>query len=83
MIFSIIFEIKGSGDMGRQFFGSVFEPFLNNGFNSAILQSFGNVEYFIDRLKIWERGLAKIVAPSFENLSDRLSKPAALFSSIF
>ena len=52
-------------------------------YHSHILQSFGNVEYFIDRLQIWERGLAKIVAPSFKNLPDRLSKPAALFSSMF
>ena len=68
--------------MGRKFLGSVFEPLLNNGFNLAILQSFPNVEYFIDRLEIWERGLAKIVVPSFKNLPDKLSKLAALFSSM-
>ena len=48
--------------------GSVFEPFLNSGFNFAILQSDGNIEYFIDKLQIWEMGLAKTVAPSFKNL---------------
>ena len=48
--------------MGRQFFGSVFEPLLNNGLNLAILQSFGNIEYFIEKLQIWERVLHKIVA---------------------
>ena len=57
--------------------GSVFEPFLNSGFNFAILQSDGNIEYFIDKLQIWEMGLAKTVAPSFKNLPDRLSRPAA------
>ena len=36
--------------------------------------------YFIDRLQICEIGLAKTLAPSFKNLPDRLSKPAALFS---
>ena len=55
--------------------------FLNSGFNFAILQSDGNIEYLIDKLQIWEMGLAKIVAPSFKNLPDRLSRPAALFSS--
>ena len=48
--------------------GSVFEPFLNSGFNFAILQSDGNIEYFTDKLQIWEMGLAKTVAPSFKNL---------------
>ena len=70
-------ETKGSKDIGRQFLGSVFKPFLNSGFNFAILQSDGNIEYFIDKLQIWEMGLAKTVAPSFKNLPDRLSRPAA------
>ena len=47
--------------------GSVFESFLNSGFNFAILQSGGNIEYFIDTLQIWEVGLPKTVAPSFKN----------------
>ena len=59
---------------------SVFEPFLNSGFNFAVLQPDGNNECFIDKLQIWEMGLAKTVAPSFKNLPDRLSRPAALFS---
>ena len=59
---------------------AVFEPFLNSGFNFAILQLDGNIEYFIDKLQIWEIGLAKTVAPSFKNLPDRLSRPTALFS---
>ena len=50
--------------------GSVFEPFLNSGFNFAILHSDGNIEYFTDKLQIWEMGLAKTVAPSFKNLPD-------------
>ena len=45
--------------------GSPFEPHLNSGFNFAILQSDSNIEYFIDKLHIWEMGLAKTVAPSF------------------
>ena len=61
--------------------GAVFEPFLNGGFNFSILQSNGNIEHFIDKLQIWEMSLAKTVAQSFKNLPDRLSRPAALFSS--
>ena len=61
--------------------GSVFEPFLNSDFNFAILQSDGNIEYLIDKLQIWEIGLAITVAASFRSLPDRLSKPAALVSS--
>ena len=61
--------------------GAAFEPFLNNGFNFAILQLDVNIEYFIDKLQIWEIGLTKTVAPSFKNLPDRLSRPTALFSS--
>ena len=45
--------------------GSAFEPHLNSGFNFAILQSDSNIEYFIDKLHIWEMGLAKTVTPSF------------------
>ena len=47
--------------------GSVFESFLNSGFNFAILLSDGNIEYFIDKLQIWEMGLPKTVALSFKN----------------
>ena len=61
--------------------GADFEPFLNSGFNFTISQSGENIEYFIVRLHILEMGLAITVAPSFENLSDRLSRPGASFSS--
>ena len=61
--------------------GAVFEPFLNSGFSFTILQTDGNIEYFINKLQIWEIGLAIRVLPSFKNLPDRLSRPRALFSS--
>ena len=35
----------------------------------------------MDKLQVWEMGLAKTVAPSFKNLPGRLSSPAALFPS--
>ena len=63
--------------------GAVFEPFLNSGLNLSVLQSDWNIEYFIDKLQIWEMVLAKTVAPSCKNLPDRLSSPAALFSFKF
>ena len=57
------------------------EPFLYNGFNFAIWQSVGKIEYFMKRLHILEIGFARIFAPSFKNFPERLSIPAAL--SIF
>ena len=66
--------------MGRLFLGAALEPFLNNGFNLAILQSVGKCEYFIDKLHICDIGLAKTAAPSFRNFPDKLSIPAALSS---
>ena len=38
--------------MGRQFWGAVFEPFLNNIAHIAMLQSVGNIEYFTEKLQI-------------------------------
>ena len=57
--------------------GAVFESILNSGFNFTLLQSNGNIEYFIDKLKIWETSLAKTAALSFKNLPDRLSRAGA------
>ena len=45
--------------------GAVYEYFLDGGFNFAILQSDGNIEYFKDKLQIWGTGFHKIVARSF------------------
>ena len=67
--------------MGPYCLGAGFELFLNSGLNFAVLQSDWNIEYFMDKLQIWEMGLAKEVAPSFKNLPDTLSRAAALFSS--
>ena len=43
----------------------------------AILQSKGNFERFIERLHNFDIGKAKTTAPSFKNLPDKLSIPAA------
>ena len=57
--------------------GAVFEPFLKSGLNFTILQSDRYIEYFIDKLQIWEMGLAKTVAPSFR--MSQTNYPNALF----
>ena len=69
--FSIVLETRGSKEKEAIRFGAVFETFVNSGFNLAILQLDGNTKYFIDMLQIWKMGLAKTVAPSFKNLSDK------------
>ena len=43
----------------------------------AILQYKGKFERFIERLHSFDIGKAKTAAPSFENLPDKLSIPAA------
>ena len=57
---------------------SVLEPFLKSGLTFTILQLLGNKIDLIERLQSWKIGLAKISAPSFRNLPDKLSMPAAL-----
>ena len=69
----MIFEIKGSNEIGRKFLGSVLQLFLNNGFNLAIWQSLGKMEYLMKRLHILEIGFARIFAPSFKTFRERLS----------
>ena len=43
----------------------------------AILQSKGNFQRFIERLHSFDISKAKTTAPSFRNLPDKLSIPAA------
>ena len=45
--------------------------------NLAILQSKGNSERFIESLHSFDSGKAKTTAPSFKNLPDKFSVPAA------
>ena len=47
----------------------------------AVLQSKGNFEHFIERLHSFDIGKVKRAAPSFENLSDKLSI-SATFSGL-
>ena len=57
----------------------LFLTLLHNGLSLAILQSKGNFECFIKRLHSFDIGKAKTTAPSFKNLPDDLSTPAAFF----
>ena len=43
----------------------------------AILQTKGNFEHFIERLHSFDNGQTKTADPSFKNLKDKLSVPAA------
>ena len=54
------------------------EPFLKCGLTFATLQLPGNELSLIERLQSWDIGFAKISAPTFRNLPDKLSMPTAL-----
>ena len=73
----MILEITGSKKIGLWFDGLVFLPFLNIGVSFTTLQALGNTPREIDRLQRAETGLARMSAPSFKNLPESLSIPAA------
>ena len=54
------------------------EPFLKSGLIFTILQLLGNELSLIQWLQSCKIGLAKISAPSFRNLRDKLTRPTAL-----
>ena len=56
---------------------------LKIGFSLVTLQSLGKTHCEIERLQSAEIGFANILAPSFKNLPESLSTPAALELSIF
>ena len=63
--------------LGLKFSGFAFDPFLYNGFNLAILQLLGKSPEEMEILNISAIGFARIFAPSFKNLPEILSIPAA------
>ena len=65
-------------EMGLKFSKLALNPFLLKGFNLAILQSFGKSPEEIGVLHISAMGFARVFAPSFKNLPEILSIPAAL-----
>ena len=64
--------------MGQYFGGSILEPFLESGLTFTILQLPGNELSLIERLQSWDIARAKILAPFFRNLPDKLPMPTAL-----
>ena len=63
--------------MGLKFSGLVLDLILCNGFNLPILQSLGKSSEEMEILHIFAIGFARIFAPSFKNLPEILSIPAA------
>ena len=62
--------------------GHFLFPFLKIGFSFATLQASGKTACEIERLNE-EIGFANMLVPSFRNLPETLSTPAALELSIF
>ena len=81
-ILSITFDICGKREMGLKFSGLVQDPFLYNDFNLAILQSLGKSPEEMEILHVFAKGFARIFAPSFKNLPEILTIPAAFEMSI-
>ena len=61
--------------------GSILDSFLKIGFNFAYLHGSGKIFDFMERLHVSVTGFAKMTAPSFKNLPERLSTPAHSFST--
>ena len=76
MVFSIILDTTVNSEMDLQYFGSLFEPFVNRGFSFAILHSSGSKDCFIDKFTRLHRGNSKTSAPSFKNFEDIPSRIA-------
>ena len=74
----MILEIKGSSNIGLQFKGLVLDPFLNKGFNFAILKQSGKLPDLIDRLHSSLMVFDKTCEPSFRKQPKKSSIPAAL-----
>ena len=74
----MILEITSSNDIGLYFEGLVLDPFLNKGFNFAILQESEKLPNLIERLHSSLIGFDKTCEPSFRKRPERSSIPAAL-----
>ena len=75
IILSIISDKMETSEMVLQFWGSVLEPFIKSGLTLAI----SKLELsLIERFQSLEIDLAKILAPPFKNLPDKLLNPAVL-----
>ena len=80
---SMIFQTDAGNKIGLLLVGSVFFPFLKIGFSFATLQAFRKNSCEIERSHCAEIDLDNMLAPSFKNLQEIVSTPAALELSIF
>ena len=74
----MIFDIKGSNEIGRKFPEGAVEPYSYNGSSLTTWQSVQKTKYFMESLHILEIGFARIFASSCKNFPERLSIPAVL-----
>ena len=79
----MIFQTDAGNKIGLLLVGSVFFPFLKIGFSFATLQAFRKNSCEIERSHCAEIDLDNMLAPSFKNLQEIVSTPAALELSIF
>ena len=73
----MVFEIDGSNEIGLRLEGSVFFPFLKISFSFATLQALGKTPCEIERLQSAEMDFTDMLSPSFKNLPENVSTPAA------
>ena len=83
-ILSSTFDISGRKEIGRQFLGSVQEPFLKSDFNFAISKTSRNLLKEIKRLHSCVIGVVNNDAPSLRKIPKRSSMPGTLpLSKVF
>ena len=68
--------------MGLKFSGLVLDPFLYNGFSLTVLVLLRKSPEEMEILHIFAIGFGRIFAPSFKNIPEFLSIPAAFEKSI-
>ena len=78
ILFSIILETIGRRKIHLKFLASALVPFLYRSLSFATLQSFRKWETLMHKFQIWVKNMVNISTPSFKDLPDKLSIPAAL-----
>ena len=81
-ILSITFDINGKREIGLKVSGLVLDPYSYNGFSLANLKLLGKSREEMEVLHISAVGFARLFAPSFKNIPEILSIPAAFEMSI-
>ena len=79
----MIFKIDGSNETGLKLGGAVFFPFKKIGFSLQFYKHLRRLPVRLRDYTVQKWGFAIMFAPSFKNLPESLSTPAALELSIF